>query len=233
MRKLLFFFAMVMSRFTILAVLLSFAAPVEGDIQIYNTGVDSSGTPLPDGTIGDPHYSLIQVPPESTTDIIVRTEPNYPIDPSSSSPWLLDDSLSAWIGPNNDYYTHSVEGDYIYRTTFSLPASVTVVISGQWSADNGGVDILLNGASTGNATSDPVVAFENWTPFTIQATGNQGINDLDFVVHNYPSSFPPYTTATGLRVEITSAIPEPSILVLLTIGFITLLAYTRRQRREA
>lgn len=62
--------------------------------SLFNTGVDASMTPLPDGTIGDPHYSLVSVP-GGTTDILVRTSAGgYPIPP-----YFGDDSSSAWIGP--------------------------------------------------------------------------------------------------------------------------------------
>ena len=39
---------------------------------LFNTGVDAAGTPLPDDTIGDPHYSLFSVP-SGTTELRVRT----------------------------------------------------------------------------------------------------------------------------------------------------------------
>lgn len=66
--------------------------------SLFNTGVNNSGTPLPDGTVGDPHYSLVSAPAGSTSSILVRTSAGgFPI-----GPYLGDDSLSAWIGPNND-----------------------------------------------------------------------------------------------------------------------------------
>ena len=68
-------------------------------ITLFNTGVNASGTPLPDGTIGDPHWSLMVVPVGSTSDIRIRTSAGgFPISPAG--PWIGDDGLSAWIGPN-------------------------------------------------------------------------------------------------------------------------------------
>jgi len=46
---------------------------------LFNTGVDSAGTPLANGTVGDPHYTLISAPAGAVTDIRVRTSANgYP-----------------------------------------------------------------------------------------------------------------------------------------------------------
>src|SRR5436190_21465609 len=61
--------------------------------SLYNTGVSSTHAVLPDGTVGDSHYSLVSVP-GGTTQTLVRSSPGgFPIPP-----WLGDDSSSAWIG---------------------------------------------------------------------------------------------------------------------------------------
>ena len=84
---------------------------------LFNTGVSASGAPLSDGTVGDPHYTLVSVPSGSTTAIRVRTSAGgYPV----GSGWLGDDSLSAWIGPNNSTFDNGPSGNYDYRTTFDL-----------------------------------------------------------------------------------------------------------------
>lgn len=83
----------------ILLLVISCMGRVQADVipSLFNTGVDASMTPLPDGTIGDPHYSLISVP-DGTTDILVRTSAGgYPIPP-----YFGDNSSSTWIGPDND-----------------------------------------------------------------------------------------------------------------------------------
>src|SRR5689334_19812414 len=41
-------------------------------IPIFNTGVSGAGAPLPDGTMGDPHYTLFGAPAGSTADLRVR-----------------------------------------------------------------------------------------------------------------------------------------------------------------
>jgi hypothetical protein len=92
---------------------------------LFNTGVDGSGAPLADGTVGDPHYSLISVP-SGTTDLLVRTAAGgFPIPP-----YIGDDALSAWIGPFNDSSLDGPVGSYDYETTFSLagfdPATASI-----------------------------------------------------------------------------------------------------------
>ena len=100
-------------------------------ITTFNTGVNGSGTPLADGAIGDPHYLLTAVPSGSTTAIRVRTSVGgYPI-----GPWLADDTISAWIGPNNDAQVDGPVGNYDYRTTFNLtgfnPATASLMANGE------------------------------------------------------------------------------------------------------
>ena len=42
-----------------------------------------------------------------------------------------------------------IQGYYDYRTTFTLPVGSNAV-TGLWATDNAGVDILVNGHSSGN-----------------------------------------------------------------------------------
>ena len=80
------------------------AAPIT---SLFNTGVDAAGVGLPDGTIGDPHYSLVAVA-GGTTDIRVRTVVGgYPI-----GPYFTGGTSSAWIGPNNDSQIDGPVGNY-------------------------------------------------------------------------------------------------------------------------
>ena len=185
---------------------------------LFNTGVDASGVPLSDGTIGDPHYTLVSVPSGSTADIRVRTSAGgFPIPP-----YVGDDLLSAWIGPNNDTALNGPVGQYDYQTSFTLGAGVnpaTAVITGSYSTDNELVDILVNGHSTGvtNGSTD-TSQYASWWPLSISQYFASGTNTLDFIVNNDGGP-------TALRVEVAgsvAAVPEPATWALITLGFVGL-----------
>jgi hypothetical protein len=203
------------------ALLALVSAAYAGPINIFNTGVDASGNPLPDGTIGDPHYVLTSVP-GGTSAIRVRTSVGgFPIPP-----YIGDDAISAWIGPNNDSAIDGPLGTFIYRTTFDLtglnPATASLTVA--WSTDNNGLDVLLNGLSTGHATDFSQFSL-GFSTFTISSGFVAGTNTLDFEVSNGGGP-------TALRTEISgtanSAVPEPVSLVLLSTGFVVLAGLRRR-----
>ena len=110
--------------------------------QIFNTGVDNNGALLPLGSV-DPHYTLVS-----------SAEPDNPgpnaYTASLADTWLPDGPNSRWITPLPATKLMGV-GDYDYRTTFDLtglnPASVQ--LQGQWTTDNAGQAILLNGSHVG------------------------------------------------------------------------------------
>jgi hypothetical protein len=146
-------------------------------------------------------------------------------------PWLGDSADSAWITYGAD--TNGPPINY----EFSIPFSLTdldvdsVTITGRWSSDNTGLDILINGVSTGQ-TND--VQFGDWSPFSISSgeghVFNQDDNTLTFIVENAP----PNDNPIGFRAEFTEAtanpksvIPEPSAASLSLLGLLTLL---RRRR---
>ena len=80
--------------------LFGFALPSQAATitTLYNTGVDSSGNVLADGTSPDPHYTLTSVPPgSSNTTSVITSGGGFPV-----GPWLGDSATSAWIGPNGE-----------------------------------------------------------------------------------------------------------------------------------
>jgi hypothetical protein len=203
-------------------------------VTLFNTGVDASGNPLADGTIGDPHYSLVSAPSGSTTDIRVRTSAGgYPV-----YEYLADDSSSAWIGPNNDPQIDGPPGLYDYQTTFFAPSAGTVDLTGLWAVDNEGVAIDLNGVDTGNSIDNNTdFSFQVWSSFTIDDSVNAGLNTLDFIVNN--DSGP-----TGLRVEFSdtsftpAGVPEINSaslgsLALIVLGALALFEGAKARREPS
>lgn len=225
--KVLYSLAMTTGRWFLTAfatLALSGAAHASTITTLYNTGVGAGGSPLPNGTVGDPHYILTSVPGGTTTLQVVTSTGGFPV-----GPWLADDSISAWVGPDTAQ-TVSPAGNYDYQTTFNLTGFLpaTAFLTGQWAADNAGLNILVNGVSTGITAA----GLSSWTPFTIGTGFVAGVNTLDFIVQNFSG----VDTPTGLRVEmsgtanLSAATPEPATLVLLGAGLIVLSSLRRRAR---
>ncbi len=199
------------------ATLLLGTATQAAPISLFNTGVDGSGAVLADGTLGDPHYALVATPGGTSVIRIRSSAGGYPVAPGG--PYIGDDSLSRWIGPNNDTQLDGPAGHYDYRTSFDLTGfdASTASISGAWATDNEGVGIYINGIFTGNTIpSAGGDAFEFFHGFSISSGFVTGVNTLDFVVNNDGGP-------TALRVEMTGsadavAVPEPAALALLAIG---------------
>lgn len=186
-------------------------------VQSLNTGVTGGGSTLSNGTIGDPQYSLFSVPGGVSAIRILTSVGGYPV-----GPWLGDNTLSTWIGPNNDASAHGPVGTYDYRISFDLTGFnfMTASITGQWSTDDAGTGVRLNGISTG-ATGGNFLA---WTPLTISSGFNAGINTLDFLVLNDGGP-------TGLRVEgavSANSVPEPASLLLIGVGLVGFGIFRRR-----
>jgi len=166
------------------------AATIPG---LFNTGVDASGALLSGGAV-DPHWTLIQSADSSAPGpaaYVVRS--GYPIPP-----WLDNGPDSRWIAPQASQTSGNSPGDYVYRLRFDLkgfePATATVTF--RWSSDNAGVDVRLNGSSSGIVYDGNFGAFSG--DFTLADGFVEGINTLDFVVNNAGDSVNP----TGFRAEL-------------------------------
>jgi PEP-CTERM motif len=200
---------------------------------LFNTGVVTE-TPIvleADGTV-DLHYVLVASAdpsfpgPDSWVAVVARPCPD------ALPCWLADGPDSKWISSRPDTWTApGVGGNYDYRLIFDLTGfnPSTASITGQWATDNGGGPIKVNGAATAFTTGD--LDFDHFTPFTISSGFVAGLNTLDFPVVNGPFTFT--GNPTGLRVEFlsatASAVPEPTTLMLLTLGLAGLPASRRRK----
>jgi len=190
---------------------------------LFNTGVNGSGVALPDSWIPDPHYQMITVPGGANTATRVIHVPggfpadNY-FDPSSTtytgSRWILAVNPSAQ--PDEDGMPG---GNYTFRTTFDLTGldPSTARIEGMWSADNEGVDILINDLSTG--FTSPAGGFAtDFVPFLITSGFLAGLNTLDFVVYNTPVGG---NNPVGLRVDMegtANVVPLPAGRLAAALG---------------
>jgi hypothetical protein len=194
-------------------------------ITLYNTGVDSLGAVLADGTIGDPHYSLIGVP-GGTTDIRVRSAAGYPIPP-----YVGGFAGSAWIGPNNNASLDGPVGHYTYRTTFDLSGlnPLTASITGGWSSDNNGVGIFLNGVDTGNLGTSFTQFSAGFAPFSILSGFLPAVNTLDFVVYNGGGPTALRVELSGTADPLSQGVPDGGLTgMLLGLGIAALGLIRRR-----
>ncbi len=178
---------------------------------LFGTGVDATGAPLPEDTV-DPHYQLtasadLDFPGPDAFTLL----PGFPV-----GPWIAEGPTSRWIAPSSAQGTGNLPGEYRYRTAFNLDGFdlSSVVILGNWATDNSGLDIFLNGASTGL----PGGSFTSYTPFTINSGFVAGNNTLEFVISNAGDAVNP----TGLRVDMRAG-GKPKATPL-TIGKPTLAA---------
>jgi len=167
---------------------------------VFSTGVDASGTVIKQGTLNDPHYTLITVPSGAPSTIQVGESgvPHY---------WTAPGDKSAWIGPTGGRDANQPNGTYAFKTTFDLTGydPTTMSIKGQVDGDDQ-VTIQLNSAArvTTNAS------WSNSATFNL-ATGSgfiNGMNVLMFYVNNTGG-------AIGLRVDMSgTASPTGGKLML-------------------
>ncbi|MDZ4656824.1 MAG: PEP-CTERM sorting domain-containing protein [Bythopirellula sp.] len=184
--------------------LASWAVPIA---NLYNTGLDGSGNYLA-ANANDGNYTVISSPAGAFTPVAVDdTTFPFPL-------WIANNpTASRWIGPSGQFAPGPF-GAYTYRTTFNLPANAnlsTAVINGLWATDDPGLDILINGNSTGQTSA----SFGSLTNFSVTSGFNVGLNTLDFLVDQVGGG------PTGLRVDGIRGsydVPEPTSWLLGALG---------------
>lgn len=186
--------------------------PVTG---IFGTGLNAAGALLGDAEV-DPHYTLT-----------ASADGSYPgpdaitvnaVWPIQAGVWALNGPNSRWIAPQAAQGTGNLPGDYTYRTTFNLTGVdlSQFELVGGWATDNGGVDIVLNGTSTGLQNT---AQFASLTPFTLTSGFVNGVNTLEFIVNNAPDPNNPEAPGpTGLRVDLRGYVKiQPATRPTLTV----------------
>jgi hypothetical protein len=186
-------------------------------VTIFNTGENPDGTLATPG-LADPNYT--DANPDNT--VFVLTAPN--------PAWIAPDTTAQYVGPDSGDGSSFGGGFYHldYLVSFDLTAfdPSTVVIDGQWSTDNLGDEISINGAPLGDTSP----GFGSFAPFTISSGFVSGVNTLDF---NWENDGGP----GGLLVEFTSATgtpestPEPATVTLLAAGLAAIVFGRRRLAR--
>jgi hypothetical protein len=209
------------------AIALSIGATTEAAVitDLRNTGLDGAGNYIAAHGAADGNYFLLSAPAAYPTVTVDDTV--WPIAPNG--PWVINSAGSRWIGP--DINGNGIGGAYVYRTTFTVPANAilnTVNVSGLWSVDDFGTDIVINGNSTGQTK----LGFTTLAPFSVTSGFVFGLNTLDFHVAN---AFPGQLNPTGLRVDRvvgTYQIPEPSTLCIVCVALLSAVLMPRGARSQ-
>ena len=174
-------------------------------IPIFNTGVNAAGLGLGGLALGgaDPHYSTAL-----TTPPIVVSNTAY-VPNSAASQWIWGNSLGG-------------DQTFTFTTTFDLTGldPMTAALNGLWGTDNQGLDIIVNGVSTGITLLGVVVGnFNVLHPFSINSNFVAGVNTLQFVVQNNggPGAFRAELSGTA---DPLGTVPEPGSLALVGLALL-------------
>ncbi|MEL6106433.1 MAG: PEP-CTERM sorting domain-containing protein [Planctomycetota bacterium] len=197
--------------------------------RVFSTGLDDSGNRLANGAF-DTHYEFVLNPANSLTNPFV----------ASAGYLSANTSNSQWIGPVGAFVdAPDAPSNNIYSMITSIDLTGLNVagfrIDGFWVSDNTGLDILVNGLSTGQGNSGshtrpPSSRTEN--AFTLSSGLVTGLNEIQFQWINLPHG---PANPTHARVEFssfstTSTVPEPSTLLsFLALGGTAVVS--RRHRR--
>lgn len=188
------------------------AAPISG---LFATGVDGAGAALSAGAT-DTHYSILA---PAQQGVVINIIPGTWVANNASRRWIWQDSLGQPVNVTRTF-----------RTTFDLSGldETTALLSGLWAADNTGLDIFINGNSTGNTCA----GFSALCGFNITSGFVSGINTLDFQVRDVGSiSGLLVSSLSGTADESITEVPEPGLIAIFGLGLIGLGLARRKTRR--
>ncbi len=172
-------------------------------VGLFNTGVDDDNQVLVGGAIADPHYAIVEGPPDGEPlEALTVPEDGFPI-----GPWFANDSDSRWISPpdvNGATDANGPPGLYVYEVRFDMTGKDldNFSISGSWGTDNSGEAIVVNGTVVPGINARQFGS-RTWFGFNAAALAEAGAklkpgeNTLQFEVLNAGDDVNP----TGLRID--------------------------------
>ena len=169
---------------------------------LFNTGVDANRAALAAGA-SDPHY-ILTAAAQGTVGANAMVELN-------NAAWLANDATSTWIGVVNSGATGVAQGNYNFRTSFTLDGFIpsTVQVNLVVAADNSVANVLLNGVAKGIS----YVGFAAWSGTnTLQGGFVSGTNTIEFQTINDPTTpnpggFRAALNGTGLAANTNAPLP--------------------------
>ena len=193
--------------------------------SLFNTGVNASNGLLAGGAT-DSHYTMTanNFGSTSTSTFVVGSPPGVWATSTDSKYLAVDGSDGSSVNGGNYAVT--------YRTTFTLPTNVTlssVNISGLWSTDNAGTNILINGQPTGITSA----TFISFTAFTLPTGFYQaGTNTLDFQWNNVGGPGGLNVRFTNKTFTTATNAPEPASFALLGTGLLGMMGIYKRRKSK-
>jgi type II secretory pathway pseudopilin PulG len=216
--------------------IISTVVALNASAQTYNTGYNTTTV---SGQLIDNLWTitaLVNTPTGSTFPT-----PNYPafvLPAPLAWPWNYtappvgapNNSLTQWDSNQLPAFGGADTNGMITTYTLNFNSSVAGNFSLYFESDNY-VDMYLGAVSPANRfyseSGSPANPgdFLDWKSTTVPV--GLGANQLNIVVYNYPF---PVGNYTGLRVNFSLPVPEPSTFALAASGLVALLAAVKRRK---